>query len=145
MSLKDEVLIEIEKIDELIDTYNDLLKKVKTQRPDIVEIAALASIVQSFYTGIENILNRIAKKEKIVITNKSSWHKELLKEMVAKGVISSGLWLDFLDEFRAIRHVFVHNYSHFYDWDEMENIVLKTEEAWRQSKEEISIYIDKRE
>lgn len=141
MSLKDEVLIEIEKIDELFVTYSELFEKVQNQRPDIVEIAALASIVQSFYTGLENILNRIAKREKVVINNKSSWHKELLKKLAENEVISTELWLDYLDEFRAIRHVFVHNYSHFYDWDEMKDLVLKTEEAWKLSKKEIKLYL----
>ena len=142
MSLREEVVIEIDKIDELLESYRDLFKKVETQRPNIIEIAALASIIQSFYMGIENILKRIAKKEKINIENQSSWHKELLRNIADKGIISNELWLDYLDDFRAIRHLFIHNYSHFYEWEEMKEIVMKTEDTWDKTKKEIYLYLN---
>lgn len=49
MSLREEVVIEIDKIDELLESYRELFKKLETQRPNIIEITALASIIQSFY------------------------------------------------------------------------------------------------
>jgi hypothetical protein len=142
VSIKEEVKIEITRIDELLALYKDLFVKVRTEKPNKIEVPALASIVQSFYTGVENILKRIAKKENISIEDKSSWHKELLKGLSEKGIISSELWLDYLDEFRAIRHVFIHNYSHFYDWEEMKDVVLKTEMTWKRVKKEIQNYLN---
>ncbi len=94
--LKEEIKIEIDKIEVLLNTYEDLFEKIKTERPNSIEIPALASIVQSFYSGVENILNRIAKKEKIKIDDKSSWHKELLRKMSDEGIITKELWLDYL-------------------------------------------------
>ena len=142
MSIKKEVQIEIDTIDDLLNTYGNLFEKVSTERPNSIEIPALASIIQSFYTGIENILSRIAKKEEIKIDDKSSWHKELLREIAEEGIITNELWLDYLDEFRAIRHVFIHNYSHFYEWEEMKEVVLKTEKTWDKFKKEIFIYLN---
>jgi len=145
VSIKKEVQIEIDTIDDLLNTYGNLFEKVSTERPNSIEIPALASIIQSFYTGIENILSRIAKKEEIKIDDKSSWHKELLRKIAEEGIITNELWLDYLDEFRAIRHVFIHNYSHFYEWEEMKEVVLKTEKTWDKFKKEIFIYLKKLE
>lgn len=42
---------EIEQIDQLITVYADLLERVQQRTPDLVEVAAVASVLHSFYNG----------------------------------------------------------------------------------------------
>ena len=143
MSLKEEINLEISQIDELLNQYKVILDKVKDKPPDKIELAALANIAQTFYTGIENILERIRKAENIKMAKNQSWHKELLKKLTENNIISDELRLEYLDKFRAARHVFIHNYSHFLDWNEMKNIVLLIEETWEKTQNEINNYLRK--
>lgn len=56
------IQFEIQQIDRLIETYSELLKKCWQNEPDNIEIAALGSVLHSFYNGLENIFSVIAKE-----------------------------------------------------------------------------------
>jgi thiamine kinase-like enzyme len=56
----EEIENEIELIDELIVSHKQLLDKVETSIPNRIEISALATVLHSFYNGVENIFSRIA-------------------------------------------------------------------------------------
>ena len=55
MSLKDEIFFEVEQIDELFVTYNDLFEKIKEEPPDKIELPALTSIIQTRIINIQLI------------------------------------------------------------------------------------------
>lgn len=42
----------ISDIDKLFDTYDLLLSLVKQKEPDAIELAAIATVIHSFYNGI---------------------------------------------------------------------------------------------
>ena len=52
---------EIGQIDQLLAVYADLVERVQQRPPDLVEITAIASVLHSFYNGLENIFLSIAK------------------------------------------------------------------------------------
>lgn len=52
------VQFEILQINQLLETYQDLLDRVVHKSPDLVEVTALASVLHSFYTGVESIFTR---------------------------------------------------------------------------------------
>ncbi|MBI3537838.1 MAG: hypothetical protein HY070_09805, partial [Chloroflexi bacterium] len=56
-----EIEFEISQIEQLLATYADLLKRAQDRSPDTVEIAAIASVLHSFYNGIEKIFLSVAK------------------------------------------------------------------------------------
>lgn len=56
---KTRITFEIEQIDRLLQTYADLLKRVRQHQPDLVEVTAVASVLHSFYNGLENIFTDI--------------------------------------------------------------------------------------
>ena len=51
----------IGQIDQLLETYTDLLEQARKSTPDLVEVTALGSVLHSFYNGLENIFLSIAK------------------------------------------------------------------------------------
>lgn len=56
------IQFEIQQIDKLFEKYNSLFDKCSRSEPDLIELTALASVLYSFYNGIENIFLTIAKK-----------------------------------------------------------------------------------
>lgn len=56
-----QVKFEIGQIDHLFESYADLLEQAQKKAPDLVEITAVASVLHSFYNGLENIFLSIAK------------------------------------------------------------------------------------
>jgi len=54
--------IEFLQLNKLLDLNSDFLDKVARENPSPVEILAVAAILHSFYSGIENIFKRIAKE-----------------------------------------------------------------------------------
>jgi len=56
-----QVEFEIGQVDHLFESYADLLEQTQKKAPDLVEITAVASVLHSFYNGLENIFLSIAK------------------------------------------------------------------------------------
>jgi hypothetical protein len=89
--------------------YRVLLRKCETSPPDDIELSALAAMVHSFYTGIENIFKRIAEELDGQLPRSSGfWHRELLDTMnkpgrVRPAVISENL-VECLDSYLDFRH-----------------------------------------
>ena len=58
--LKEEIEVEFGELNRLLKTFNSLLETVNTRTPNDVETIALAGMLHSFYTGVENIFKRVA-------------------------------------------------------------------------------------
>jgi hypothetical protein len=56
-NVKRKILFEIAQIDEAINSTKLLRDLCKMKMPDTIEKSAAALLLQSFYNGIENILN----------------------------------------------------------------------------------------
>lgn len=57
-----QIKFEINQIGKLSEAYQGLFIKCKDNELDIIEITALASVLHSFYNGIEKIFEIIAKR-----------------------------------------------------------------------------------
>ncbi|NLW55485.1 MAG: hypothetical protein GX050_02470 [Firmicutes bacterium] len=60
--IKSQIQFQIQQIDKLLKMYSQLLKECREKEPDLVEITAIASVLHSFYNGLENIFEIIAKR-----------------------------------------------------------------------------------
>ena len=58
----DEINNELQLLDELLNSHEILITKLKIEDPDQIEKSAVATLLHSFYNGIENILKRIASR-----------------------------------------------------------------------------------
>lgn len=128
-------------IDELFLAYADLLAEVEENIPDLVQITALASVLHSFYNGLESIFVTIAKETDGQLLSGHRWHRDLLDRMGKKSenrkaVLSPELSAQ-LQNYLAFRHYYRHAYSFFLRWEELRELVLPLTSIWAQTKSEL--------
>ncbi|MFQ6033110.1 MAG: hypothetical protein ACE5K2_09345, partial [Candidatus Zixiibacteriota bacterium] len=131
-----QIKFEMEQIDQLLDSYTDLLTRSQKSTPNLVEITAIASVLHSFYNGIENIFLSIAKRLDEYVPNGFQWHRDLLIQMTQKTpkrnqVISEEMAQELAD-YLGFRHFYRHSYSFFLEWGEVEKLVILLQKTWMQ-------------
>jgi hypothetical protein len=141
-----QVKFEIGQIDHLLEVYVDLLERAQHRTPDLVEMAAIASVLHSFYNGLENIFLAIAKGIDAGVPTGSQWHRNLLTQM-AKPTSTREPVLTIeitqrLADYLGFRHFYRHSYSFFLDWGELEKLVKTLTEVWTQTKAEIELFLN---
>lgn len=139
------ILFETEQINCLFELYAEVLDKVKQHDPDLIQVTAPASVLHSFYNGLENIFLHIAKGIDKEVPADSAWHRKLLMRMSEetpnrKAVLSAGL-SETLTEYMGFRHFHRHSYSFFLDWQKLEKLVIPVSEIWKQVREELQMFL----
>ncbi|MBK7920657.1 MAG: hypothetical protein IPJ94_31290 [Chloroflexi bacterium] len=104
-------------IDHLLAAYADLLLQVEQKPPDLVQVTALASVLHSFYNGVESIFIIIAKEIDGAVPTGDRWHRDLLEQMgmaneFREAVLPLPIQLQ-LQNYLAFRHYYRHAYSFF--------------------------------
>jgi hypothetical protein len=136
---------ELGQIEQLFESYADLLDRIKKNKPDLVEITALASILHSFYNGLENIFLSIARGIDADVPSGSQWHRDLLTQMAQstsnRASVLTTETAHQLADYLGFRHFFRHSYSFFLDWNEMERLILPLNKVWMQVKTELQLFV----
>ena len=118
--LRKQIAVEREQLNHLLATHRPLLAKCLHTPPDPIELSALAALLHSFYTGIENIFKRVALELDGALPRGESWHRELLDAMAqagsARGPIISAALRARLREYLGFRHVFRQAYAFQLRW-----------------------------
>jgi len=146
----EDIEIEIKRIEKLTADYKPLLKRVKVQEPDIVELGSLAMLLHSFYNGLENIFTRIARKVDEELPRGEGWHRELLRQMATeterrKLVVLSESACQDLEEYLGFRHFSRHAYAFDLDWELMKDLVERLPAVKQRVLGEIRSFITKLE
>ena len=139
--VEEQVAVEQAQIDELFEAYRAAIRKSSQQEPDFIERSALATMLHSFYTGIENIFKRVALEIDGDIPSGSASHSDLLTAMTRPTasrppVISEELHVR-LSVYLSFRHVFRHAYSFQLEWDKMRDLVQQSQTTWQQLQTEL--------
>lgn len=140
-----QVEFEMGQIDRLLEEYADLLDQAQKTPLELVEITALASVLHSFYNGVENIFSIIAKRIDRGMPDGAHWHRDLLTQMTRTApnrapVLSVDLARR-LAAYLGFRHFYRHAYSFFLDWDEMEELVTSLPVIWERTKGELREFL----
>lgn len=137
---------EIGQIDELFAQYAALLMAAQEAEPELVELTALASVLHSFFTGVENIFAAIARNIDGDIPIGVSSHRDLLNRMVRptaeRQAVLSSKSAESLAKHLAFRHFYRHSYSFHLDWDEMKELVIGMPQVWQQVRSEILSFLE---
>ncbi len=136
----------ISDIDKLFDTYDLLLSLVKQKEPDAIELAAIATVIHSFYNGVEGVFLLVSKNIDKNTPSTGRWHKDLLSQMATHTdkripVISENC-LENLAQYMQFRHFFRHSYSFQLSWDKISPLVENIQKIWQQTKMELLNFID---
>lgn len=136
---------ECRQIDRLMDEYRPLLARLASKEPDNIERSALASMLHSFYTGVENIFKRIAIASDGGLPDGRNWHRDLLASMAQPAAhrpaaLSPAARLA-LRPYLDFRHVFRHGYGFDLQWDKMASLVRGCEETWRLVQKELAEFM----
>ena len=138
---------EIKNIDDLLSEYEMLFNLAKQQYPDSVETMALASIVHSFYNGLENIFKIIAKRVDSYVPKPPAWHTDLLAYMGEttenRKPVLQKTTLSGLHEYLGFRHFFRHSYTNKVEWAKLQPLVDDIHNIWGNVKSEIEVFIKK--
>lgn len=140
-----QIEFELEQLDQLLESYQELLAKAAEAEPDLVERTALASVLHSFYNGLENIFLRIAKGLGGEVPEGDQWHRDLLVAMAAptdaRHAVLKPELTQRLAEYLSFRHFYRHSYSFFLDWDEMEKLVIPLAQVWEETKRQLADFV----
>jgi hypothetical protein len=132
--VREEIELEINRIEKLLENYEPLLKRVKTQKPNFIELCSLAMLLHSFYNGLENIFVRIARKIDGKMPKGEAWHSQLLEQMTkpvgkrTQGVLSDKTAID-LEDYLGFRHFSRHAYAFDLEWQLMKDLVKRIEDV----------------
>ena len=135
----------IEDIAELLESYKTLFTSVEQKHPDNIELAALATVLHSFYNGIEGIFLIIAKRIDGTLPTDFSWHQALLLQVTEKTdnrtPVISAQTADLLAPYLKFRHFFRHSYAFLLDWQRMKPLVDDLHLVWAIMKSEVEAFI----
>ena len=144
--LRQDVLDSVADIDDLLSTYDELLGRVRHRKPDVVEIAALGSVLHSFYNGVEGIFLLIIKQIDKQTPSDPAWHQTLLNQVLEStesraSVITSDT-ASGLAAYMKFRHFFRHAYTFMLDWERLQPLVDELRTVWGNAKGEIAVFCD---
>ena len=142
---RDRIRSEIEQIDEQLVEFAALLDRSATREPNVVERAALGSVLHSFYTGLEGIFLAVAKRVDDHVPTGERWHMDLLDQVASstqtRGAVISARTKQTLTQYLAFRHFFRHAYAHVFHWAEMRDLVEQLRSAWAEVRAEIEVFV----
>ena len=138
-NVRSNIAFEIDEINHLFELYNDLLQV--NSSPVLLEITSMASVLHSFYTGIEKIFLIIAKQVDQNTPSGKNWHTELLNQMMLenefRAPVISGDLRDHLASYMQFRHFYRHAYSNYLAWEEMKDLWVNIISVWAVIQREI--------
>lgn len=137
---------EISQIDELFKSYSSLLHRIRKVEPNMIEVTACASVLHSFYNGLENIFLSIVKRIDRNVPTGDRWHRDLLyqmgKETPERKQVLTNKTIDQLVDYMGFRHFYRHSYSFSLEWDELEILIVPVENIWQRIKDELEIFLN---
>ena len=136
--VKEQIKFKINDIDKLFSEYELIFIKIKSEDPDLYDMTILGSVMHSFYNGLENIFEIIAKNIDGNVPSGNKSHQELLHQMASENsrrmeILDEELYFK-LREYATFRHFYRHAYSFQLDWEKMKNLVENINIVWNQVK-----------
>lgn len=144
--LTKQIAVEREALNRAIDTHRPLLEKCAREAATQIEVSALAALLHSFYTGIENNFKRITVELDDPLPQGEQWHTELLEAMTRptphRAAVLSESLCECLRNYLDFRHLFRHAYPFELRWSKMAPLVLECEAILRRLETELDAFAE---
>ncbi|NJK82114.1 MAG: hypothetical protein HC914_20560 [Chloroflexaceae bacterium] len=131
---------------QLFAVYAELLQRATQQSPDLVEMTALASVLHSFYNGLENSFLSIARHVDQQVPTGDRWHRALLVQMAhstpTRAPVLSAELVATLTEYQSFRHFYRHSYSFFLSWDKRKPLVMDMSPTGHAARTELEAFLN---
>jgi len=128
-----------------MNRHPDLLAKGPHAHPTTVEIDAIAALLHSFYTGVENLFKRISIALDGGFPKSPAWHIQLLDSMARptenRGAVISSDLRTALRTYLDFRHVFRHAYTFELNWSKMAPLVVDCPATFRKLEQELTRFL----
>jgi hypothetical protein len=142
----EQIEVEFELMEQFFETYAVLFQRaVEDEKINVIEATALASVLHSFYNGLENIFVVIGKRFDFRMPTGEQWHRSLLLQMSTPTPLRSPVLTEEtvaqLIDYLSFRHFYRHSYSHLINWNKLKQLVLPMPALWLQVKRELQHFI----
>lgn len=113
----------------------EALADFSDREPPLRELRGIGDIVHDFYTGIEQVFERLAPELNGGLPAGSAWHRELLSNMTLDlpGIRPPVIRVETahaLEEFLRFRHLFRNLYGFELDWPRLLRLLERLPETW---------------
>ena len=144
--VKEQIEFKINHIDKLFSEYELIFEKIKTATPDLFDMTILGSVLHSFYSGLENIFEIIAKNVDGNVPSGNKSHQELLLQMTTDTdkrtkVLSEDTYVE-LRVYATFRHFYRHAYSFQLNWEKMQPLIDNLFIVWNKVKSDLEEFIN---
>jgi hypothetical protein len=144
-----EIRFQLAMLERLLTSYETLLARVAQfpeQEISLIETTALASVLHSFYNGLESIFQIVAKRIDDQPPANDRWHQTLLEQMTSttpecNAVLTVETKIR-LQEYLAFRHFYRHSYSFFLDWRRIALLIVPLPDVALTVRAEIEKWLD---
>ena len=115
-----------EKVEAELEQVEQALRELPLARGmlklSVLELAGTASLLSSFYHGMENILKQALLATGTALPTWAAWHRDLLQAACAEGIVSAET-RDRLAPYLAFRHFFTHAYGFELEVEQLQPLV----------------------
>lgn len=140
---------ELEQIARLMSDYSELLAVPDAQEPGLIDRTALGAVLQSFYNGVENIFQIVAKRVDQDVPAGADWHRQLWAQMArataARPPLITPATADQLEPYLGFRHIARHTYSFALEWTRMCDLVRDLVPVWERFRTDVQAFLDQQE
>jgi len=140
-NIKRDILDSDDDIDDLLSSYNLLFIHLAQNNPDNIELAALGTVLHSFYNGIEGIFLLISKQIDKDTPSGSAWHQSLMNQMTSatndRAQLISADTASALSAYLKFRHFFRHSYAFMLDWRRMKPLADDLTPVWQSFRDDV--------
>jgi len=136
---------ELDELDKLLCRYADAIRLGSADEPELLHVTALASVLHSFYSGVERIFTDVARRIDGSLPQGDRWHTELLVQMArptnSRPSVISDATQHQLRQYLAFRHYYRHSYSHSLEWARLRELVAGLTDVWQSTRMDLRQFL----